>query len=469
MLVFGAIAIILLTGFLVWVDSFVRSAVRFSDRASAFTIAEAGIEYYRWHLAHDPTDYEDGTGIPGPYVHLYYDKNNIQIGQFSLDITPPTVGSTVVTVRSTGTLSGNSSIEKIIEVKMGVPSFAKYAAVVNADVRFGAGTEVFGEIRSNGGIRFDGLTHNLVTSALDEYDDPDHSGGNEFGVHTHVNPTDPLPPASVPSRTDVFEVGRQFPVPAVDFDGITQDLSQMKADAQSDGFYRGDSGVFGYDIVLKTDDTFDLYQVNTLDSPPSGCTNVVGEDGWGTWSIQSETLLGNYAIPTNGLIFLEDDVWVRGQIDSARITIASARFPDNPSTRSSITINEDLRYTNNDGQDVIGLIAQKNINIGWNSADTLQVDAALIAQNGRVGRYYYRRPSRSRNRCAPHHMKDTITSNGMIGSSKRYGFSWSCGGTYCSGYDTRNLIYDANLLFGPPPSFPLTSENYETISWQEVK
>jgi hypothetical protein len=464
-LIFGTVAVIMFSGFFVWLDSFVRSAVRFEDRASAFAIAEAGIEYYRWHLAHDPTDYEDGTGTSGPYIHPYYDKNNVQVGQFSLEITPPPIGSTVVTVKSTGTLTGTSNVEKVIEVKVGIPSFAKYAAAVDDDVRFGEGTEVFGEIHSNGGIRFDGLAHNLVSSALQSYDDPDHSGGNEFGVHTHVPPTDPLPPATMPSRPTVFEVGREIGMPALDFAGITQDLSEIKASASSSGFYASSSGASGYDIVLKTNDTFDLYVVNSLVSPPSGCTNSQSQDGWGTWSIQAETLRKNYSIPANGLIFIEDNVWVRGTIDSARVTIASARFPDSPTTRSSITINQDLKYTNYDGQDAIGLIAQKNINIGLVSANILRVDAALIAQNGRVGRYYYQPSSWYSNRCSPNHKKSTITTNGMIASNQRYGFAYTDG----TGYETRNLLYDSNLLFGPPPSFPLASEDYEIISWEEVK
>ena len=51
------------------------------------------------------------------------DKNGNQIGQFSLDITAPEIGSTVVTIRSTGSIINNSLIQKIIEVKMAIPSF----------------------------------------------------------------------------------------------------------------------------------------------------------------------------------------------------------------------------------------------------------------------------------------------------------------------------------------------------------
>ncbi len=459
-LIYGGLTVILMAGFLMWADTNINAGVRYSNRALALSIAESGIEYYRWHLAHDNDDYTDGTGGSGPYVHNFYDKSGNKIGEFILDITPPLVGSSVVTVKSTGKIDADSTIEKIIEVRMGIPSLAKYAAVLNADVRFGSGTTVYGEIHSNKGVRFDGLAYNLVTSALSSYNDPDHSGADEFGVHTHVSPVDPLPPASVPTRTNVFTVGRQFPVPEVDFAGIIQTLSQIKDNASSSGFYRGPSGAFGYEIVLKTNDTFDLYRVNTLVSRPSQCTSYSSsQDGWGTWSVQATSSIGNYPLPANGLIFFEDDVWARGQINTARVTIASARFPDNQSTRSSITVNYDLLYSNYDGQDVISLIAQKNINIGLRSEDDLRIDAALIAQNGRVGRYYYV------SGCGSSYIRSIITAYGMIASSQRYGFAYTNG----TGYQTRNLIYDANLLYNPPPSFPLTPDSYQVLLWKEIK
>lgn len=476
LIIFGGIAVIFLAGFLVWLDATSKSVIRSFDRAQAFTVAEAGIEYYRWHLAHAPQDFNDGTTTPGPYAHNYYDKNGNQIGQFILDITPPPIGSSIVAVKSTGKITSDQTIQKVIKVRMGIPSFAKYAAVLNDNVRFGQGTEVFGAIHSNSGVRFDGLAHNLVTSALGSYDDPDHSGANEFAVHTHINPPPgsgvdntfrPLeaPPNPVPTRSDVFMAGRSLSVPAVDFLGITQNLSQMRADSLINGFHASSSGALGYEVVLRTDDTFDLYRVTALVPAPSGCTNYLSQDGWGTWSIQTETFLSNNPMPANGIIFLDDNVWARGQINSSRITIASAVFPDNPTTRTSITVNSNLLYTNYDGQDVISLIAQKNINIGMTSSDTIRVDAALMAQNGRVGRYYYRPPDFFSNRCSPYHVRNTITSYGMIASSQRYGFAYTDG----TGYQIRNIIYDSNLLYSPPPSFPLTTDSYQTLSWDEVE
>jgi hypothetical protein len=326
-------------------------------------------------------------------------------------------------------------------------------------------------VHSNGGIRFDGLAHNVVSSTKNTYTDPDSPNDNAFGVHTHVVPADPtippspLPPPSVPNRTDVFEAGRTLGVPAIDFAGLTPDLQTMKTDAQSTGVYLAPSGKKGYHLVLRNDNTFDVYRVKSVQSPPSSCENQEGVNSyWGTWSINSEEFIANYPVPNNGVVFVEDDAWIEGNISGTRITVAAARFPDVDSTRASITINKNLTYTNYDGQDVIGLIAQRNINIGLDSANNLRIDAAMIAQNGRVGRYYYTNPS-----CGASTFRNSITLFGMIASETRYGFSWTCSGSYCSGYKDRFINYDSHLLYGPPPSFPFTSDQYETISWEEVK
>jgi hypothetical protein len=467
LLIFSTITVIMISGFALWVGSFLNLSLREFNRTLAFSISESGVEYYRWHLAHSPADYQDGTGHAGPYVHNYYDKAGNVIGTFTLDITPPPSGSTVTTITSTGKVAGDSSVSKVIRVRLAIPSLAKYANLSNSSLRFGEGTEVFGEIFSNGGIRFDGLAHNLVQSAVSSYDDPDHTGGSEFGVHTHVGTVDPLPPAAVPSRPDVFAAGRSFPAPASDFQGLTQNLSAIRTTAQAGGFYATSSGAFGFDVVLATNDTYQIYKVTALTAAPSGCTNVNGDTGWGTWSIQSETLFKSGTIPANGTFFLEDNVWVRGTINTARVTIASGKFPDNPSTRTSITVNSDLKYTNYDGQDVIALVAQNNFNVGLFSADTLRIDAALMAQNGRVGRFYYDPPTNGpgTNVCGVNVTQSSLTLYGMIASNLRYGFAYTDG----TGYTTRNLIYDPNLLYAPPPNFPLASSQYVQISWEEVQ
>lgn len=475
-LVFSTIAIVILGGLINFSSGSIISSKKTLLNEQALQIAESGIDYYRWHLSHAPNDFKDGTNNSGPYTHQFFDKDGNQIGSFVLQITPPQTGFSLVKIKSTGNLLEDSSISRSIEAQFAIPSFAKYAVISNNNLRFGESTEVFGPIHSNQGIRFDGLSHNLVSSSLPSYDDPDHFGAIEFGVHTHrdippqtgTNETfRPLeaPPNSISARNDIFEIGRLFPVPSVDFAGITSDLSSMKTKAQANSRYFPSSGVLGYYILLKNDDTFDLYKVNQLTTITTTCQNNsdIGQSGWGVWSIRSgnsaKTFVGNYSFPSDGIVFVEDNLWVDGNINTARLTIASGKFPDSPATRTSININNNLTYTNYDGSDVLGLIAQGNVNVGLVSEDNLRIDAALIAQNGRVGRYYYAQ------QCTPYDTRNSLTLYGMIASNQRYGFAYSGGG----GYLTRNIRYDPNLLYGPPPSFPLTTDQYQIISWQEVK
>jgi hypothetical protein len=465
-LIFAGIAITVTIGLTNWGATVLKTTRTLSAREQAFQLAEAGIEYYRWHLAHAATDYTDGTGgQPGPYLHNVTDADGDVIGRYELTITPPPIGSTIVKVKSKGVLASDETITRSIQATLAIPSLAKFAVVANNDMRFGAGTEIFGPVHSNGGVRFDGVSHNLVTSSKTTYDDPDDGNSQQkFAVYTTVNPIDPNPPAAVPSRPDVFIAGRQFPVQSFDFAGLTFDLAQMKADAQANGRYIAASGAQGYRILLKDNDTFDLYRVNSLRSAPSGCTNSANQTGWGTWSVNSQTLISSsQTFPANGIIFVEDHIWVEGEIDGARLTIAAGRFPDNAATRRSITVNKNLLYNSYDGTDVLALIAQDNIHVGLVSDNVFRIDAALIAQNGRVGRYYYDNDCRLDG--TNYYDRNTITLFGMIATNQRYGFAYTNG----TGYDIRNITYDTNLLYGPPPSFPLTSSQYQTISWQEVQ
>src|SRR6202035_3949246 len=81
----------------------------------AFNIAEAGLNYYMWHLNHNSTDYKDGGTTPttpdptlgyGPYTHNYIDTNGVNEGTYKLWVNPAGNGSTIVTVRSIGQAAG---------------------------------------------------------------------------------------------------------------------------------------------------------------------------------------------------------------------------------------------------------------------------------------------------------------------------------------------------------------------------
>ena len=137
------------------------------NKEKAFQIAESGVNYYQWRLAHFPTDFWDGNAstTPGPYIHDYIDKDtNEKIGEFSLEIIPPSVGSTITTIKSTGYTIDSPLQKKSVTVRYGVPSLAKYAFLTQSDVWIGSTESVSGEMHANGGIRFDGTGNAPITS-----------------------------------------------------------------------------------------------------------------------------------------------------------------------------------------------------------------------------------------------------------------------------------------------------------------
>lgn len=469
----------LFTGSSLFISSYLNFQERKISEIKALNIAEAGIEYYRWFLNHFPTDYTDGTGRQGPYVHQFKNRFGDVLGEFSLNISPLATGTYVVRIRSVGKLYNPLPTEKIIKATLGRQSIAKFAFLLDDNVRFGTGTVVYGEIHSNKGIRFDGLAYNWVKSSLITYSDPDHSGCQEWAVHTHISPQDSCPPPNpnpslLPQRTDVFKVGRQVGVQTADFIGISSSLSELKNLAQQNGKYFSYSGDdnYGYEIIFKKNN-FDVYKVTRIIDTPSGCLIYDMYEGYSdtnsrfnhsTWSIRNKILLGTYNYPENGVIFIEDNVWLSGQIENKKIIVGAAIFPEQSSRMANIIINNNLKYTFYDGKDSLGLIAQKNINIGLESSDDLEINGALVSQNGRIGRYFYNFYC-SRD----YYKRNKIRVFGSIISRKRYGFSWVSGSTWSSGYNLREIIYDNNLLYYYPPYFPIASEFYSTLLWEIEK
>ncbi len=407
----------------------------------AIQVAEAGVNYYRWHLAHAPNDFQDGTSGPGPYLHNYQDPYGGTIGQFSLEITPPATSTTIVLIKSTGWVSQYPNTKRIIEARYGIPSLATYSFISNTNVWFGPTEHVIGEMHSNGGIRMDGTNDSRVTSAKETY-----TCGPEHGCN---------PPQIKPGiwgsggPQDLWD----FPVSTIDYNAITMDLAELEAQAKANGIYFNKTNKEGYHFQFLNDGTFNAYKVN--DTWPTW-----GYDG-STWAwryidIKTEVPLNpfNYPIPENGIIFAEDNVWVDGTING-RVTLAAARFPDTSSTNRSIYINSNINYLAHDGNHALSLIAQKDVLIPRYSPSILNIDAVLLAQKGHCFRYYY-----------PGNILNSITVYGSIITNTTWTWSWDCGGWICSGYEDTYSIYDPYLTYSPPPSFPTTGE-YEFISWEE--
>ena len=179
--------------------------------------------------------------------------------------------------------------------------------------------------------------------------------------------------------------------------------------------------------------------------------------GNGTCATCSGLCLSNYPIIDNGVIFVENNVWLEGTIDSKKLSVVAANLLS--ASEKSMYIARDIRYAHANCSESLGVIGQKDVEITRDSNNFLFIDAALIAQSGRVGRSNY---------VGGGAIRDTITVNGAIVTNDRYGFAWADNlGNHVSGYQNRNLFYDNNLLYCPPPYFP-TGKNYLIDLWEEL-
>jgi len=406
----------------------------------ALNIAEAGINYYRWHLSHAPEDFS------GSEEHDYSDPQGTKVGKFSLQIVPPQNGSSIVTIISQGWTNTYPQIKRTITAQYGIPSFARYSFLQNASSWYGAGITVQGLIHSNNGIRMDGMNTSLVTSAKDVY-----TCGAETGCY---------PSATKPGVWGAGHGGTdgswQFPVPRIEFDTISFNFDDMKNHATASGLYIGPSSYPGHHIKFAPQGTFEVYRVNSTDyyygyAENDGCQRRYQR-------ITSETLLGTYNVSQKPIVFVENNLWVEGTV-KGKTTVVAAKFPIESSSMN-IWIPNNLIFAAYDHTNSLGLIAQKDIYFSRNIPSTFRIDAALIAQKGKIIRHGYLSGCGSSTQA----VKDLLVINGTIISyEKSY---WNFGSGPSSGFRQRQITYDTDLLYQPPPYFPTTGD-YEFISWAE--
>lgn len=452
-LVFGSVFLILFSGLSGFILSQHKQSLEKASWNQALEIAEAGVNYYRWHLAHAPQDLQDGTGLPGPYEHDYFDPEAGAVGKFSLEISGDVqCGLTSgIKIASTGWTDKFPNVKRKIATKYVKPTIADYSYLINDNVWVGADHEISGPYHSNGGIRFDGANNSLVSSAKEKW-----NCTSSFGC----NPAQEKPGIfGSGSNSDLW----RFPVPPFDFDGVTIDLANIKNLAKAgQGLYFGPSGAKGYHLYLNDNRTADVYRINSLNRV--WAYSLEEEWHWEYSVIAGESFLGNYSIPEGcGLIFFEDNLWVsssaRASLVKGKMTIVAADLI-NPNGKADIWLGGSIQYTVKDGSDGLVLIAQRNNLIVSNSPDNMFLDGVYVAQKGKFGRNHY---------AGSDMKKDKLVIYGSVVSNGRVGTKWTCSGIFCSGYNERESSFDSKMSLSPPPFLPATSEEHEFKEWEEVE
>lgn len=445
-----------------WIADFVTLEIRTQARSiasqRAFAVAEAGLEYYRWRLAHFPADFQDGTGGVGPYVHSYQDPQGGVIGQFSLEITPSIFcGETQwVDITSTGDTTEFPNMKKTLRSRFTRPSVASYATIVNTNVLVGSGRTIKGRYHSNGGIRMEGTNDSLVTSAVSTWNcTPSFGCGSPFEVKPGVFGSGPGGAQGL----------WQFPVEPIDFTLISQDLANIKSIAQARGVYiprpqeSGYPTAKGYRVIFNVDGTV---TVNVVRNTTWVWACAIQDSGNCAWYksyevISQEALYNTYTLPADcPAVFVEGDTWMEGTV-AGKKTVVSANLIDG-NIDTSVILNGNIAYANtSSGLTVIG---EKNVRIALYSPDQLTLNGIFIAQKGYFGRDYYQIGH------TPWHIRTKMTLKGSIISNKRIVILW--GGANMSGYINRDESYDAALATAPPPLTPFTDDEYEFVKWEEL-
>lgn len=455
-IVFGAVFLTVLGALASY--SITQNKVQIADtgKVKALALAEAGIEYYRWHLAHFPTDLTNGTGTTTSFTLTQNDPEGGTAGTISMSITPnQACGQTQsIDINSTGFPSDGSGATRTVVARYAQPTVASYSYIVNSSVWAGSDRTINGPFHSNGGVRMDGVANSAVTSSLSTW-----QCTSNFGC----SPTQTEP--------GVFGAGPNqtlwtYPTPQVDFNGIAANFSNLKSVAQSSGLYyarysggQPNSAAYwkGYHLIFNGDGTFTLKHVTSTSAVTVQPINPADSTSDRT-VINNETAVGTYTIPAGcGVIFVEDNTWIEGVV-KGKVTVVVANVSDTGVSPNAMLPNN-ITYA--DSSSGLTVLAANDILITGTSPTNMTLNGVFVAQGGAFGRNYYGCPS-------SYEPRGTLTIHGTTVSNQRTGTKWAGG---CpngdAGYQTRTDTYDQTLASDPPPFTPTISTDYQFIDWRE--
>jgi hypothetical protein len=465
-LVYGSVFIILFGGLFGFIFIQHRQASQKVAWNQALDIAEAGMNYYRWCLNHGV---EENCATP-PEGKDYYGPEGDLFGKFSLEISSivsceQTIQRSIV---STGWTEKYPDIKRKVSVLYARTSIAKHSYILNDNVWVGADHEIRGPYHSNGGVRMDGENQSTVTSAKENWICTSSFGcspcptGDGCWIQSSQCYCPGVFTTTDNAKPDLFS----YPIPPFDFNAITVDLAQMKTASQTPG-----GGVYlppstdldpngkGYHIKFFKDAVtgegkFEAWIITNLS--PTYAYSL--EEGWhyDYFTITGEYLYNTYTIPSNcSAIFIEDKIWPEGVV-KGKVAVASANLI-NPNVDTDIVLPANIDYSVKDGADGLTLIGERNILIGPQSPNQMELRGIFVAQKGRFSRNHY-----------PYNLREKLEIYGSIISNGRVGTKWTSGGQVVSGYQKRESYFDANLIYNPPVFTPFLDPDFEILQWEEI-
>lgn len=457
-------------------------------REQALSIAESGLEYYKWYLAHNPSVLLSGAGLVTPYVYTVSDPEAGTVGSATITATPNLQCGVLqsLDLSSRGVSNASVTYPRTLLARYMKRSIAEYAYLYKSVVWFGSTNVGIGPYHSNNGIRMDGSNNSVVLAGVSTVWCDGTSGS------LGCNGVSPNP--SPGWKNGVFGLGSggalwQFPATTIDFDAMAVNFSTLKTYAQTSGLLLGTSTVrlagvqqgasfsnlggteaLGYHLRFLSDGRVEVWRVTGTNANTNNTNRVRSYNSVDGWRynhiiITSESLKGTYTLPAGcKLIYAEAKTWIEGTV-SGKLTLIAA---DSGSFAPDIILHNNIAYATTDGTTGLTAVAEDSIHYGLVIPTNMSVRGIFVAQSGQYGRDLFQTgtgylPSSSYNQYV---VRNSLTTTGTLVSSQRGGLCW--GGTPCtSGFLSRTNNYDRILAFSPPPFTPAASADWGLQLWRE--
>ena len=352
---------------------------------------------------------------------------------YSLRITPPPVGSDLVTIEATGRTArdGAPGQFRAVQAQIHPSSIADFQMISNRSIKYGSSATTTGKLYSSEDINHQGVAE---APAYAQRRVCSHSGflcGNSTYTGSDVYRSGAFDSTTTPSFNEVF------PTP-IDFNQFTQNRLDLKDAAEADGIARNDPSASGWLVQFLSNGKVRIWRIHSSAN--------LGHEMRGLDC--PETL----DVPENGAMYFEQSVVIsdgEGLTDACggggqRDSVVNGRV--SISTPGTIFIGGNIEY----GADsVLGLIAAQEIVITDYTPRVLVWRAATLAQGGQW------RTNRGSN-------------DGRHDSMTYIGAQATANGGYASQFLQREYQYDEVLQRLRPPFYPIIEGSWTTRYWREV-
>ncbi|HXY17158.1 MAG TPA: PilX N-terminal domain-containing pilus assembly protein [Gaiellaceae bacterium] len=332
--------------------------------------------------------------------------------EYDLEITPPSASQTAVGIVSTGRPAGDANVQdwRVLQVLIKPSSITDYYRIVNGDVGWGNGANLYGKVYSAGNISFSG-TVNAYANIYAE--------GSISGSVTLNNGA---------QKYDSTTIRSQIKNP-INFSDFLTSMSDISRASQLAGIYLNNSSYDAWKLVFSSAGTLTV----------QGCTKSGGNPV--SQTAPSCGTATTYNVPSNGAIYSQQDVIVSGSV-KGRVTVAS---------NSNVVVGGNIAPVT-PGTDVLGLDATVNLITAGYVPNPFTWQAAVLAQTGT----WENDPNSSCQASGG----CTMNFTGMSATSD--------GGSFSGFFATRNYNYDSTLQYLQPPWFPSVGTPYTITLFREL-